>query len=42
MAYRHVTRDANCIPDNMARRALEAWATIILWDGQVLKDAPGN
>ena len=42
MAYCHVTRDANCIPDNMARRALEARATITFWDGQVPKDAPGN
>ena len=24
VAYRHVTRDANCILDDMARRALEA------------------
>ena len=42
MAYRHVIRDANCIPDDMARRALEERATIIFWDGQVPKDAPGN
>ena len=42
MAYCHVTRDANCIVDDMARRALELRATITLWDGQVPKDAPGN
>ena len=42
MAYSHVTRDANCIPDDMARRALEAQATITFWDGQVPKDTPGN
>ena len=24
VAYRHITRDANCVPDDMARRALEA------------------
>ena len=42
MAYCHVTRDANCIADDMARWALEARATITLWDGQVPEDAPGN
>ena len=42
MAYRHVTRDANCILDDMARRALEARETIIFWDGEVPDDAPGN
>ena len=42
MAYQHVTRDANCILDDIARQALEAQATIIFWDGQVPKDAPGN
>ena len=42
MAYHYMTRDANCIPDDMARCALEARATISLWDGQVAKDAPGN
>ena len=42
MAYFHMTRDANCIADNMARRALEAQATITFWDGQVPKDALRN
>ena len=42
MAYCHVTRDANCITDDMARWALEAQATIIFLDRQVPKDAPGN
>ena len=42
MAYCHVTRDTNCITDDIARRALEARATITFWDGQVPKDAPGN
>ena len=42
MAYCHVTRDANCILDDMARRALEAHETIIFWDGEVPNDAPGN
>ena len=42
MAYHHVTRDANCIPEDMTRRALEARATITFWDKQVPEDAPGN
>ena len=42
MAYRQVTRDANCIPDDMAKWALEARATIIFWDGQVSEDALRN
>ena len=42
MAYCHVTRDTNCILDDMARWALEARATITFWDRQVPKDAPGN
>ena len=42
VAYYHMTRDANCIVDNMARWALEARATITFWDGQVPKDAPRN
>ena len=42
MAYLHFTRDANCILDNMARRALEVQETIIFWDGELPDDAPGN
>ena len=42
MSYRHVTRDANCVPDDMARWALEARETIIYWDGEAPDDAPGN
>ena len=42
VAYQHITRDANCIPDNMARWALEARETIIFWDGEVPDDAPRN
>ena len=42
VAYCHVTRDANCVPDDMARQALEARETIIFWDGEVPDDAPGN
>ena len=39
VAYRHVTRDANRVPDDMARRALEARETIIFWDREVPNDA---
>ena len=42
MAYYHVTRDANCVLDDMARRALEVRAIITFWDGQVPEDAPDN
>ena len=42
MAYCYMTRDANCIVDDMARWALEAQAIITFWDGQVPKDVPGN
>ena len=40
VAYCHVTRDVNCVADDMARGALEARATIVFWDSQVPKDAP--
>ena len=42
VAYRHVTRDANTVADDMARRALEAKTDIVYWDGQVPDDAPPN
>ena len=42
MAYHYVTKDANCITDDMARLALEVQAAVTFWDGQVLKDAPRN
>ena len=42
MAYQHVTRDANCIPDDMARCALEVQETIIFWDGELPNNALGN
>jgi hypothetical protein len=35
VAYRHVSRDANTVADDMARRALEAKTDIVYWDGQV-------
>jgi hypothetical protein len=42
VAYRHVTRDANKVPDDMARRALEEKTDIIFWNGAVPDDAPPN
>jgi hypothetical protein len=42
VAYRHITRDANTVADDMARRALEAKTDIVYWDGQVPDDAPPN
>ena len=42
MTYHHMTRDANCIANGMARWALETQATITFWDGQVPEDAPAN
>ena len=42
MAYRHVTRDANTVADDMARRALEEKADVVFWYGQVPADAPRN
>ena len=42
VAYRHVTRDANKVPDDMARRALEEKQDLLFWDGEVPSDAPAN
>ena len=42
VAYRHLTRDANAVADNMARRALEDKTDIVYWDGRVPEDAPTN
>ena len=33
VAYRHVTRDANVVADDMARCALEEQEDIIFWNG---------
>jgi hypothetical protein len=41
-AYRHVTRDANTVADDMARRALEAKADVVYWSGEAPADAPLN
>ena len=42
MAYHHVTRDANWVANDIARRVLEVWTSITVWDRQVPKDAAGN
>lgn len=42
VAYRHVTRDANVVADDMARRALEARADVVYWAGEVPEGAPPN
>lgn len=42
VAYRHVTRDANVVADDMARRALEAKEDVVYWSGEVPVDAPAN
>ena len=42
VAYRHVTRDANTVADDMARRALAAKVDVIYWNGDVPEDAPSN
>ena len=42
VAYRHVTRDANTVADDMARRALEAKTDVVYWNGLIPDDAPAN
>ena len=42
VAYRHVTREANQVADDMARRALEAKGDVVYWRGEVPEDAPAN
>ena len=42
VAYRHVTRDANIVADDMARRALDAKQDVVFWRGDVPRDAPAN
>ena len=41
-AYRFVTRDANTVADDMARRALQERGDVIYWYGDVPADAPAN
>ncbi len=42
VSYRHTKRELNTVPDDMARRALEAEATVVYYDGKVPEDAPKN
>ena len=42
ISYRHVTREANTVPDDMARRALEEKTDVIFWKGAIPADAPPN
>ena len=42
VAYRHVTREANQVADDMACRALEGRADVTYWFGSVPSDAPPN
>ena len=42
VAYRHVRREANFVPDDMARRALAAGTDVAFWNGQVPADCPPN
>ena len=42
ISYRHVTREANTVPDDMARRALEEKTDVIFWKGGIPDDAPPN
>ena len=42
VAYRHVTREANCVADDMARRALVAKGDVTYRQGDVPADAPPN
>ena len=42
VAYRHVRREANFVPDDMARRALAAGTNVVFWNGQVPTGCPPN
>ena len=42
VAYHHVAQEANCIADNMARRALAAKGDIMYMQGDMPEDAPSN
>ena len=37
IAYCHITRDVNCIVDNIARWVLDTRVTIAFWDKLVLR-----
>ena len=42
VSYRHVTREANTVSDDMAQRALEEKTNIIFWQGALPTNAPPN
>ena len=42
VAYQYETRDANCITDDMARRALDGWVIVTYWNKHIPEDMPGN
>ena len=42
VVYRHVMQEANCIADDMARRALTAKGDVMYMQGDVPADAPPN
>lgn len=42
VAYRHVTRIANQVADDMARRALEVRGDVVFWGGNLPTDALPN
>jgi hypothetical protein len=42
MAYHHMTQDANTVPEDMARRALEEKTNIVFWRGEVPESAHSN
>ena len=42
VAYRHVSREANVVADDMARRALTERGDVTFWAGQTPDDAPAN
>ena len=42
VVYRHVTREANCVADDMARQALTAKCDVTYMQGDIPADAPPN
>ena len=41
-SYHFVTREANSVADDMARRALQEQGDVVYWHGNVPADAPSN
>ena len=42
VAYHHITREANCVADDMARHALTTKGGIMYMQGDIPADAPPN